>query len=233
MQAEHASPFGFLSRRKMDTLRILVVDDHQLVRRGVVAAIRDACPDWEICGEASSGRAAVEAADRLKPDVIVMDISMPEMNGLDATRQILKANPQAQVLILSMHESEQLIREVLDCGARGYILKSDSGTDLMNALESLRHGKVFFNSKISEVLLQRYLDGPAGGKATPASAVSPREREIIQLVAEGQSNKEMASTLGISVKTVETHRARIMSKLDLHSIGDLVRYALRNSIIAL
>lgn len=215
----------------MKSFRILVVDDHQLVRKGVVAAIRDERPDWEVCGEASTGREAVAAAERLNPDIVVMDISMPDLNGLEATRQILKENPQRQVLILSMHESEQIVRDVLDCGARGYILKSDAGTDLLGALDALRNNKPFFTSKVAEVVLRGYLGGPSAGAAIPGSPVSPREREIIQLIAEGKPNKEIATTLSISVKTVETHRARVMSKLDLHSISDLVRYAIRNGLV--
>lgn len=214
----------------MEKLRILVADDHQLVRKGVVAAIEDDGQRWDVCGEASTGREAVAAAERLKPDIVVMDISMPDMNGLEATRQILKGDSQAQVLILSMHESEQIIREVLDSGARGYILKSDAGTDLTAALEALKNHKPFFTSKIAEVLLKGYLHGASADKSTSTGVVSPREREIIQLVAEGKSNKDMANTLNISVKTVETHRARIMAKLDLHSVSDLVRYAIRNGI---
>ncbi|QOY86568.1 response regulator [Paludibaculum fermentans] len=215
----------------MSNLRILVVDDHQLVRRGVVAAIRDERPEWEICGEASTGREAVAAAERLDPDIIVMDISMPDMNGLDATRQILKEGPRRQVLILSMHESEQILHDVLESGARGYILKSDAGTDLLGALDALRNNKTFFTSKLGDVLLRGYLKGNGGEKASPSRMVSPREREIIQLIAEGKANKEVATTLSISVKTVETHRARAMAKLDLHSVSDLVRYAIRNGIV--
>jgi DNA-binding NarL/FixJ family response regulator len=214
----------------MTKSRILVVDDHQLMRKGVVAAIRDERPEWEVCGEASTGREAVSAADRLKPDIIVMDISMPDMNGLDATRQILKDAPQTEVLILSMHESEQIVHDVLNSGARGYLLKSDAGVDLMRALEALRQHKVFFTSKVAEVVLRGYLDGRPTDEPAPTSQLSPREREIVQLIAEGYSNKEVANTLNISVKTVETHRARIMAKLDLHSVSDLVRYAIRNSI---
>ena len=214
----------------MNKLRILVVDDHQLVRKGVVAAIEDDGRQWEVCGEASTGREAVAACERLKPDIVVMDISMPDLNGLEATRQILKANPECQVLILSMHESEQIIREVLDSGARGYLLKSDAGTDLGTALEALKNHKPFFTSKVAEVLLKGYLHGSSPESSSSGGVVSPREREIIQLAAEGKSNKDMANTLHISVKTVETHRARIMAKLDLHSVTDLVRYAIRNGI---
>ena len=214
----------------MEKRRILVVDDHQLVRKGVVAAIEDDQQQWEVCGQASTGREAVAAAERLQPDIVVMDISMPDMNGLEATRQILKGNPQTQVLILSMHESEQIIREVLDSGARGYILKSDAGTDLTTALDALKNHRPFFTSKIAEVLLKGYLHPAPSEGSAPAGVISPREREIVQLVAEGKSNKDMANTLNISVKTVETHRARIMAKLDLHSVSDLVRYAIRNGI---
>ena len=215
----------------MDKVRILVVDDHQLVRKGIVAAIQDERPEWEVCGEASTGREALAATERLNPDIVVMDISMPDMNGLEATRQILKLSPQTQVLILSMHESEQIIREVLDCGARGYVLKSDAGPELMVALEALRDRKPHFTSKIAEVLLRGYLHGPANGGGEPNSPISSREREVIQLVAEGKSNKDVANTLNISVKTVETHRARIMAKLEIHSVSELVRYAIRNGII--
>jgi len=214
----------------MEKPRILVVDDHQLIRKGVVSSIRGERPQWEVCGESSNGREAVATAATLQPDIVVMDITMPEMNGLDATRQILKDNPHTQVLILSMHESEQIVRDVLDCGARGFLLKSDAGADLMSALEALRNHRPFFTSKISEVLMRGYRDGSGADKALPPSPVSPREREIIQLIAEGRSNKEVAHTLHISPKTVETHRARIMAKLNLHSISDLVRYAIRNGI---
>lgn len=216
----------------MKTARVLIVDDHLVVRKGV-AAILEGRPEWEVCGEASTGREAVAAAARLKPDIIVMDISMPEMNGLDAARQILKDSPGTEVLILSMHESEQIVREVLNSGARGYILKGDAGNDLVTALEALCQHKLFFTSKVAEVVLQGYLGGPAETRreAKPAGQLSPREREIVQLLAEGKSNKEVAAALGISVKTVETHRARIMGKLDLHSVSDLVRFAIRNNII--
>ena len=209
----------------MTKTRILIADDHQVVRKGV-AAILGERPDWEICAEASTGSQAIAAAARLKPDVIVMDIGLPDMNGLDATRHILKENPQTEVLILSMHKSEQLVHEVLSSGARGYLLKGDnSAGDLVAAVDALRRHQPFFASSVLDPILRGYQ------AATPSSPLSLREREIVQLVSEGKSNKEISIALGITVKTVETHRAHIMAKLDLHSVPDLVRYALRNHII--
>jgi DNA-binding NarL/FixJ family response regulator len=216
----------------MKTTRVLLVDDHQVVRRGVAGLIADARPDWEVCGEASTGREGVIAAASLRPDVVVMDISMPDMNGLEATREILKNNPGIEVLVLSMHESDQLVHDVLDAGARGYILKQDAGNNLISALDALRQHKLFFNPRVSEVVLSGYLGSTAGGTLdAPSSRISPRERQIVKLVAESKSNKEVATILQISVKTVESHRANIMEKLDLHSVAELVRYAIRNNIV--
>jgi DNA-binding NarL/FixJ family response regulator len=216
----------------MKTLRILIADDHEIVRRGVHAML-DAQADLEVCGEAANGREAVAAAARLKPHLVVMDIAMPEMNGLEATRQILKENPTIEVLIMTMHESEELVRNVLGAGARGYVLKSDVTESLLAAVRALAHHQVFISSKVTEVVLQGYLNGcnATAGQTGLHNEISPREREIVQLVAEGRSSKEIAETLHISIKTVETHRAHIMSKLDLHSVSDLVRYAIRNHII--
>jgi DNA-binding NarL/FixJ family response regulator len=217
----------------MKKTRVLLVDDHQVVRRGIAGLVRDARPDWELCGEASTGREAVSAAARLKPDIVVMDFSMPDMNGLEATREILKDNPQTEVLILSMHESEQIVHDVLSAGARGYIFKRDAGNDLITAMEALRQHKLFFTSSVSEVMLSRYLgrtDAAAPADA-PSRPLSPRELQIVKLVAESKSNKEVAHLLQISPKTVESHRAHIMEKLDLHSVTDLVRYAVRNNIV--
>ena len=163
----------------MKKTRILLVDDHQVVRRGVAGVIGDARPDWEVCGEASTGREAVAAAASLRPDIVVMDISMPDMNGLEAMREILKNNPGIEVLILSMHESEQIVHDVLGAGARGYILKQDAGNDLITALEAVRQHKLFFTSKVSEVVLSGYL-GHAAAEASPdapSSRLSPREFE--------------------------------------------------------
>ena len=186
-----------------------------------------------MCGEAANGREAVEAAVKLRPDVVVMDISMPELNGLEATRRILKELPETQVLMLSVHESEQIVRDVLSSGARGYVLKSDAGTDLVSAIEALSQRKLYFTSKVSEFVLSGFLKTSAPDfKAFAASGpLSPREREVVQLIAEGHANKEAAAMLHISVKTVETHRAKIMEKLDAHSVSDLVRYAIRNGLV--
>lgn len=216
----------------MRGLRILVADDHPVVRQGL-RSILEAQPGWEVSAEATTGREAVQKAKQLKPDVVVLDISMPELNGLDAARQILKVAPRTEVLILTMHESEELVREVLDAGARGYVLKSDAGRDLVAAVEALRQHKPYFTSRVSELVLEGYLKG--GPRVEQAGAtrsrLTPREREIVQLLAEGKSNKEVAVVLGISVKTAETHRTNIMRKLDLHSLSDLVRYAIRNKIV--
>ncbi len=216
----------------MTPVRILVTDDHEVVRRGL-RALLEAQPGWEVCGEAGDGREAINKAKQLKPDIVILDISMPGLNGLDAARQILKGVPSAKVLILTMHESEQMVREVLDAGARGYLLKSDAGRDLVAAVDALRRHKTFFTSRVAEMVLHGYLKGGAAApeKKPSRDRLTPREREIVQLLAEGKSSKEVAVSLGLSVKTAETHRANIMRKLDLHSISDLVRYAVRNNIV--
>ena len=210
------------------SLRILVVDDHAAVRRGV-RSLLESHEGWEVCGEATTGRDAVAQSLHLRPDVVVMDLSLPELNGLDATRQILKDTPDTEVLVLTMHHSEELARDVLQAGARGYVLKSDADENLIIAVDSLRQHKPFLTSTVTEFVLDGYVR--RGDGAQEDLALTAREREIIQLVAEGQSNKEAASTLGISVKTIEAHRANIMRKLHLHSVSDLVRYAIRNKIV--
>ena len=216
----------------MTTLRIVVVDDHSVVRKGV-RALLESQPGWEVSAEATTGREAVEVVKRLQPDVVVMDLSMPDLNGLEATRQILKESPRTEVLVLTMHHADELVRDVLQAGARGYVLKSDADASLISAVESLRQHKPFLTANITEVVLDDYLrraeeQDPA---ALPHTAVTAREREIIQLLAEGKSNKETASMLGVSVKTVEAHRANLMRKLHLRSLSDLVRYAVRNKIV--
>ena len=213
----------------MNPLRIIVVDDHAVVRRGV-RALLESQPGWEVAGEAVTGREAVDLAKRLCPDIVVMDLSLPELNGLDAARQILKDSPRTEVLVLTMHHSEELVRNVLQAGARGYVLKSDADASLIAAVESLRVHKPFLTSTVTEFVLDDYVHR-AEEDVVNAGTVTPREREIIQLLAEGKSNKETASALSVSVKTVEAHRANIMRKLRLRSVSDLVRYAIRNKIV--
>jgi DNA-binding NarL/FixJ family response regulator len=187
-------------------------------------------PNLEVCGEAADGRQAVLLAAKLRPDIVIIDIGMPQLNGLDATRQIAHAEPNVKVLILTMHASEQIVREVLAAGARGYLLKSDAGRDLIAALEALAGRKTFFTSKVAEIVLETYLKG---GHEQPLSKdiLTSREREVVQLLAEGKSTKEVAVALGLSVKTAETHRSNLMRKLDVHSVSQLVLYAVRNNIV--
>jgi DNA-binding NarL/FixJ family response regulator len=201
----------------MGTFRIFIADDHEVVRKGL-ASLLQAQPDWQVCGEAGDGRDAVDKVQQLKPDVVILDIGMPSLNGLEATRQILKTNPQARVLILTLHDSDQVVREVLNAGARGFLLKSDAARDLVAAVEALRRDN---------------LKGGTPGAIPTAgrNRLTPREREIVQLLAEGKSTKEVAVALGLSVKTAETHRSNIMRKLQLHSVSDLVLYAVRNNIV--
>jgi DNA-binding NarL/FixJ family response regulator len=212
--------------------RILIADDHEVVRRGV-RAVLETQPGWEVCGEAPTGRDAVGKAKHLKPDVIIMDLSMPDLNGLEAMRQILKALPKTEVLVLTIHESEHLERELLAAGARGYVLKSDDGRDLVTAVESLRRHRPYFTTRVTNMVLDNYLRTgiPTQSTEVERDPLSPREREILQLLAEGKSNKEVANTLRISIKTVESHRNHLLSKLNLHSLSDLVRYAIRNNIV--
>jgi DNA-binding NarL/FixJ family response regulator len=213
------------------TARLILADDHELLRRGLRVTLA-AVDRWKIVGEAGTGREAVELASKLDPDLAILDITMPDLNGLDATRQIVAANSRIKILILTMHESEQVVREVLAAGAQGYLLKSDAGRSLVQAVEALLDNQPHFTSKVARLVLQGYLEGHRETSQTKdAPALSMREREIVQLLAEGKSNKEVAEVLGISVKTAETHRTNIMRKLDFHSITDLVRYAIRNKMV--
>jgi DNA-binding NarL/FixJ family response regulator len=185
-----------------------------------------------VVGEGATGREAMELVRNVHPHVVVLDLSMPEMNGLEATRQIVKESPQTEVLVLTMHHSEQLAHDVLQAGARGYLLKSDADQNLIAAVENLRQHKPFLTSTVTEFVLDGYMQLTDKSEDTdPAAMVTPREREIIQLTAEGNSSKQTATALGVSVKTVEAHRANIMRKLRLRSVSDLVRYAIRNKIV--
>lgn len=211
-------------------LRVLLADDHDIVRLGLRKVVESQA-DWEVCAEAADGRQAVAAAIASRPDIAILDISMPEMDGLTATRKIREALPQTEVLVLTQHEEEVVVREVLKAGARGFILKSDAGEDLVAAINALRHHKPFFTRRISEALLANYLAAEDNRTNEGTSTLTDREREIVQLLAEGKSNKEVATTFDLSVKTVETHRANVMRKLELHSLSELVLYAVRNHII--
>jgi DNA-binding NarL/FixJ family response regulator len=216
----------------MSKLRVLIADDHEVVRAGV-RSLLESQSDCEICGEATTGLQAVTLAQQLHPDVVIMDVTMPELNGLEATRQIREVAPGVQVLVLSVHESEELVREILNAGAHGYILKSDAGRELIAAMQALRKQETFFTSRVAQIALRAYRNKKAkdDAPASPGGALTSREREVLRLLAEGRSNKEAASALGISVSTVETHRANLMRKLGAHSVAELVHYAVRHKMI--
>jgi DNA-binding NarL/FixJ family response regulator len=211
-------------------LRILIADDHELVRQGIRGILK-AHRGWKIVGEAVDGEAAIQKARTLRPDIVILDITMP-MDGLEATRQIVHTMPDTKVLVLSMHESDQMVRRALESGAQGYVLKSDLAAHLVKAVVELSHGRSFLTPKVSEIVLRGFLKvekEPARFQRADIRP-SPREIEIIHLLAEGRGNKEVASLLGITVRTVETHRANILHKLGLSSLRELIQYAIRNEI---
>ena len=216
----------------MNPLRILVADDHEIVRRGLVSLLKSHA-GWDVCGEAQDGRQAVDKAKELRPNIVILDIGMPNLNGLEAARQMLRDNPQSKVLILTITDADEVVRAVLDAGARGFVLKSDAARDLVAAVEALQSGKTFFTSRVADMVLGGYLgrNRPAADGDLLLPALTPREREIVQLLAEGKSSKEVASHLNLSVKTAETHRSNIMRKLNLHSVSGLVLYAVRNNMV--
>jgi DNA-binding NarL/FixJ family response regulator len=215
----------------MNKVRILVADDHEIVRRGLVSLIKTQ-PNWEVVAEANNGRQAVELAQQMRPSIVILDIGMPILNGLEATRQILRENPQTRVLILTITDTDQAVRAVLDAGARGFLLKSDAARDLVSAIDALQYNKTFFTARVAEMVLSGYR-GISGApkKDLLLPNLTAREREVVQLLAEGRSTKEVACQLDLSVKTAETHRSNIMRKLGLHSVSELVLYAVRNNII--
>ena len=209
--------------------RILIADDHDIVRKGLRALLQEE-PSWRIVADVQDGRSAVAKPQELKPDIAILDIGMPSLNGLDATRQIVKVNPDTKVLILTMHDSEQLIQNVLNAGARGYLMKSDAGRDLVVAVRALLSGQSFFTRRVAQIVL----DGFTGRRTTTTEGefqqLTPKEREVVQLLAEGKRSKEAADVLKVSTKTLETHRSNIMRKLGCHSVTELVRYAIRNHL---
>lgn len=213
-------------------LRILIADDHAVIREALRGLIAERA-DWQLCGEARNGREAVEFAKRLHPDVVVLDLSMPELNGLEATRQIRKQLPSVEVLIFTMHDTEDLVTQVIAAGARGYLLKADAVSHLEHAMDALAQHKPYFAPAVSQMMLDAVAKSAESetSSALEQRTLTVRECEIIQLLAEGKSNKAISGLLDLSVTTVQTHRAAIMRKLDIKSIAELVRYAVRNKII--
>ncbi len=215
----------------MKTVRILIADDHEVVREGARLLIERE-PGWEVCGTATNGQEAVDTAKKLKPEVVVLDMTMPELDGLEALRHIKRALPNTEVVIFSAHHSEEVIEQLFDAGAKSYIQKSDAGRHLVAAVKSLAEHKPYFTPEISQLLFAKFFSAGAGKKRSgPEHSLTAREREIVRLLAEGHSNKEVASCLGVSIRTAETHRATLMRKLDIDSLAALVRYAIRNNII--
>ena len=225
MQKTKSTP-GTETHAPETAVRILIADDHDVVRMGV-RLLLESQPGWVVCGEARTGREAVAKALELRPDLIVLDISMPELNGVEVTRQVRRSMP-ASILIVTMYDSERMARQAIEAGASGYLSKADAGQVLVEAVHALLGNKTFVSERV------QLTDGIVTSRpatATPSESLTPREREVMQLLAEGKSNKEVAVALEISPKTVETHRARIFAKLHLHSMNELVRYAIRNQVI--
>lgn len=213
------------------SLRILLADDHTLVRQGLRKVLEER-PEWDVVAEAGDGREAVRLAEQLKPDVCVLDIAMPLLNGVEATRQIARRVPTTRILVLSMYSDEAYVAQILQAGAAGYILKDSADVDLIQAVSEVARGKSFFSPPIARVMLDDYVRQLAEkGISDRFDSLSDREREVFQLIAEGKVNKEIATLLSISPSTVETHRARIMEKLDLHSAAEIVLYAVRRGVI--
>jgi DNA-binding NarL/FixJ family response regulator len=214
----------------MCPVSVLIADDHEVVRRGLRALIQEQ-PGWQVVAEAIDGREAVAQAEEFKPDVAILDITMPSLNGFEATRQITKVSPGTKILILSIHESDQVIHKLLGAGARGYILKADAGHDLITAVKALVSNKTFFTPKVEQKVMDGYLNKVPKADEEEFSPITGRQREVLQLLAEGKSSKEVANILGIAFKTAETHRTNLMRRLNCHSVAELVRYAVRNQIV--
>lgn len=214
--------------------RILVADDHTIVRTGLRLLI-NAQPGWEICGEATTGTETLAQVRKIKPDLVVLDLTMPEMNGLEAARVIREENPETDVIVLSMHFSEELAREVLRTGALGYILKSDAEEELLAAIDHARHRQPFFTSQLATSMMQSFVKdaGNGNGNGLEHLPLTPREISVVQLLAEGKGNKQAAAALGVSIRTVESHRNNIMRKMNFANITDLVKFAIRNNLVEL
>lgn len=213
-------------------IRILIADDHTLLRNGICALLEDE-QDMTIVGEASDGREAVRLAGQLKPDVVLMDIAMPLLNGLEATRQIKREHPEVNVLVLTMYDHEEYFRQMLEVGASGYIIKRAAATELVSAIRAVYNGEAVLSPAITRLLLEDYLSHEAHSDRDDPNALSSREREVLQLIAEGKTSREIADILHLSVKTVQSHRTSLMQKLDLHDRGELIKYAIQKKIIEL
>jgi len=211
-------------------IRILIADDHTLLRNGIRALLEDQA-DIAIVGEAEDGREAVRLVDQLRPNVVLMDISMPLLNGLEATRQIKREHPETNVLVLTMYDHEEYFREVLEVGASGYIIKRASASELVAAIRAVYNGEAVLSPTITRLLLEDYLRKEINRSVTEPDTLTPREREVLQLIAEGKTSREIAEILSLSIKTVQSHRASLMQKLDLHDRGDLIKYAIQKKII--
>jgi len=209
--------------------RILIADDHDIVRKGLRALVEEES-SWQVVADVQDGRSAVAKTQELKPDIAILDIAMPSLNGLDATKQIVKVNPDTKVLILTMHDSELLIQNVLNAGARGYLMKTDAGRDLVVAIRALLLGQTYFTQRVAQIVLDTFTGKKTTTTEGDIQSLTAKEREVVQLLAEGKSSKEAADVLNVSTKTLETHRSNIMRKLGCHSVTDVVRYAIRNHL---
>ena len=219
--------------KRKEQFRIVIADDHELVRRGI-RSILTAHRNWQVVGEASDGAQAARLTENLRPHVLIMDVTMPKLDGLEATRKILNDCPETKILILTMHESAQMVRRILEARARGYILKSDLAEQLVRAVREVSQGKLFLTPKVSDIVLRGFLDVEKRARAALDDEAKPtaREREILRLLVMGKPNKEIGSLLGITVRTVETHRAKIMLKLGVHSIAELIHFAMERGLVA-
>ena len=213
----------------MRPARILIADDHDIVRKGLRALVEEES-SWQVVADVQDGRSAVAKTQELKPDIAILDIAMPSLNGLDATKQIVKVNPDTKVLILTMHDSERLIQHVLNAGARGYLMKTDAGRDLVVAIRALLLGQTYFTQRVAQIVLDTFTGKKTTTSEGDIQSLTAKEREVVQLLAEGKSSKEAADVLNVSTKTLETHRSNIMRKLGCHSVTDVVRYAIRNHL---